>query len=312
MGVISSVEWDGLMTLLRKRDWVNVSKGVGGKEEVSQEKTITKEKKTENTNFFPPHMQRSDYIKKAREQGDAKGLFAAGLVISLWWIGMYIAMFNWKMEDHSILANVVLGLFIAYMYTGMFITAHDSMHGVICPSYRKINNFIGWFCVQCYAVFDYKRLLDSHWEHHQFSGQPLLDPDFHDGKHKTFFGWYWVFMVRNMQPVRQLGGMTVIFYTLHLVFSVPVSNLILLWAVPALLSSLQLFYFGTYIVHTDNEESTPYPDKHNARTVTLPMWLHLLLCYNFMLHHEHHLLPFVPWWRLPYVHLKLKEVQGQE
>ena len=34
-------------------------------------------------------------------------------------------------------------LLTTFFYTGIFITAHDAMHGLVSPSYRKLNDAIG-------------------------------------------------------------------------------------------------------------------------------------------------------------------------
>jgi fatty acid desaturase len=34
-------------------------------------------------------------------------------------------------------------LLTTFFYTGIFITAHDAMHGLVSPSYRKLNDVIG-------------------------------------------------------------------------------------------------------------------------------------------------------------------------
>ena len=73
-------------------------------------------------------------------------------------------------------------------------------------------------------------------------------------------------------------------------------NLVIMWAVPAILSSVQLFYFGTYLTH---RHGTAFADEHLARTNAYPRWLSLLTCFHFGYHHEHHLYPHEPWWRLP-------------
>jgi beta-carotene ketolase (CrtW type) len=69
--------------------------------------------------------------------------------------------------------------------------------------------------------------------------------------------------------------------------------------VPALLSSLQLFYFGTYLPHRPGPDA--FTDHHRARSNGYSEWLSLLTCFHFGYHHEHHRAPGEPWWRLPTV-----------
>jgi beta-carotene ketolase (CrtW type) len=75
-------------------------------------------------------------------------------------------------------------------------------------------------------------------------------------------------------------------------------NIVAFWAVPALLALVQLFLFGTYLPHRHAE--TPFADRHNARSSGLSPLLSLMTCFHFgAYHHEHHLSPGTPWWRLP-------------
>jgi beta-carotene ketolase (CrtW type) len=75
-----------------------------------------------------------------------------------------------------------------------------------------------------------------------------------------------------------------------------VRNLLAFWAAPALLSALQLFTFGTWLPHRQTDD--PFADHHNARSSSFGPLLSLLTCFHFGRHHEHHLTPWKPWWRL--------------
>ena len=72
---------------------------------------------------------------------------------------------------------------------------------------------------------------------------------------------------------------------------------LLFWALPAIASSVQLFYFGTYLPHRVEEQ--PFTDRHNARSLDFNWLVSLLTCFHFGYHHEHHDKPWVPWWKLP-------------
>ncbi len=61
--------------------------------------------------------------------------------------------------------------------------------------------------------------------------------------------------------------------TYLILFDVTFANLILFWAIPAMLSAFQLFYFGTYRPHRHDE--TPFVDGHRARSEDFPDWLSL-------------------------------------
>ena len=78
---------------------------------------------------------------------------------------------------------------------------------------------------------------------------------------------------------------------------VPVANIVILYGLPAIASSLQLFYFGTYRPHRHDAEG--FSDRHNARSDDLGTVASLASCFHFGYHHEHHRAPHIPWWGLP-------------
>jgi beta-carotene ketolase (CrtW type) len=53
-----------------------------------------------------------------------------------------------------------------HLYTGLFITAHDAMHGTVHPS-RRINTLVGWVCAGLFAYNYYPLLLRKHRLHHR-------------------------------------------------------------------------------------------------------------------------------------------------
>lgn len=188
------------------------------------------------------------------------------------------------------------------LYTGLFITVHDSMHGSISMDRRWLNDAIGTLSIFFYALFSYKKLKEKHFRHHKFPGTER-DPDFHDGKHRGFIRWYLKFMRLYLSPF-QLIGIAIIFNFLVFIVGLDWRNLILFWALPSLGSTVQLFYFGTYLPHREPEDG--YTNKHHARSSNFPFAISLLTCYHFGYHLEHHLYPYVQWWRLPFVREKLR------
>lgn len=182
-----------------------------------------------------------------------------------------------------------------FLHTGLFITAHDAMHGTVVPAHRRINDAIGTLAVILYALFSFRKLHEKHGEHHGQPGVPGEDPDYHDGHHGSFWRWYAHF-IGNYVGLWQIVGMAAVFNLLEHVAGVPLPNLIVFWVVPSLLSTLQLFYFGTYLPH---REPHAHDDPHRARSNAFAPWLSFLTCYHFGYHREHHIDPSVPWWRLP-------------
>ena len=154
---------------------------------------------------------------------------------------------------------------------------------------RKVNYVIGYITSFLFAFNSYDALIVKHHEHHRFVATDK-DPDYHDsGK---FWLWYWNFLKRYI-TVRQLILITVSLQLLWLIF--PLENLILFWSLPSILSTFQLFYFGTFIPHNDGHE---HDNKHKSRTLEKNHLLAFFSCYFFGYHYEHHDAPGVPWWRL--------------
>jgi beta-carotene/zeaxanthin 4-ketolase len=184
-----------------------------------------------------------------------------------------------------------------WLYVGLFIVAHDCMHGSLWPWHPRAHHIIGQFCVGFYAGFSYRELLKNHMLHHKYAGT-AEDPDFAEPQPATFIAWYWNFMTEYMgwKPIAVMAVQSALYF---LVIGASFTNGLVFWVLPAVLSSLQLFTFGTYLPHRPGAHD--FADQHNARSNDYPPWLSLLTCFHFGYHHEHHLKPGEPWWRLPLV-----------
>ena len=223
-----------------------------------------------------------------------KGLCIAITIISAWGLGLSLLLTLDVTRPNSVL--LLMGVLCqTFLYTGLFITAHDAMHGTVCPAYPRINNTIGAIAVRLYALFSYRKLLVKHSTHHRTPAS-AADPDFHDGEHSGFLAWYLRFM-KEYLSWGQIIGMAVVFQIMEYVLMVPTINLILFWVSPALLSTLQLFYFGTYLPHRLPEGG--YNNPHRARSNTYSVLWSFITCYHFGYHWEHHEYPYLPWWQLP-------------
>ncbi|HEY9639206.1 MAG TPA: fatty acid desaturase [Coleofasciculaceae cyanobacterium] len=200
-----------------------------------------------------------------------------------------------NLSQLNILFLLAAVLWQIFLYVGLFISAHDAMHGIICPQNPRLNDGIGTFLLTVYGLFSYKQLSKTHRQHHQNPASEL-DPDFHDGKHSNFFAWYFYFMGRYWSWTRFLG-LVAVFHVLHRLFHIPENNLVLFWIVPSVLSSVQLFYFGTFLPH--REPLHGYDNPYRSQSIYRPFFWSLLTCYHFGYHREHHECPHIPWWQLP-------------
>jgi len=213
---------------------------------------------------------------------------AVGVIIALIVIGSWLTSTVLLMQWEVNFANPLLYLFILvqmHLYTGLFITAHDAMHGTV-SSNKTLNNGIGYVVTFLYAAFLYPKLYTKHHKHHSHVHSDD-DPDYHQG---SFIAWY-IRFIRNYLSIWQVVFMAVTFNVLKI--WIPQPNLILFWVVPSLLSTLQLFYFGTYQPHK-GEHDNPYHSRSQSKNHVFAF----LSCYFFGYHTEHHASPATPWWLL--------------
>ena len=232
------------------------------------------------------------------------GLIISCLIIATWAFSLGILL-KLNISETNIILIITAILWRTFFQTGLFITAHDAMHGVVFEKNAKINNFIGYLTVFLYAFFSYKKLLERHWQHHK-NPACELDPDYHNGKHKNFFSWYFYFMFRYWSWLR-FAGMTVIYHSVRIIFHIPEINLLLFWAIPLLISSIQLFYFGTYLPHREPLEG--YQNSYRTQSIYRPFFWSFISCYHFGYHEEHHKYPYVAWWELPMIVKKSRNIK---
>lgn len=223
-----------------------------------------------------------------------EGLLRAAIIVGMWAISIVAALVWFPLREPWAWFAPVVVAWIMFLYTGLFITAHDAMHGSLMPKDPRWNDRIGRMCVFIFALFSYAKLVEKHREHHAQPATPA-DPDFHDGRRSAFWAWYAHFLMEYV-TWRQLVGMGVVFCTLWLAIGLRAENVLLFWAAPAILSTLQLFYFGTYRPHRETDGG--YADRHHSTTSGWPRWLSLVTCYHFGYHWEHHEYPYIPWWKL--------------
>jgi beta-carotene/zeaxanthin 4-ketolase len=224
------------------------------------------------------------------------GLAIALLILSVW-LASTVVLLRCNISQWHPLGRYLATAWQTFLYTGLFITAHDAIHGVVVPQRARINRMIGAIALLAYAMFPYPQIAQRHWLHHQHPAS-TLDPDFHNGTHKHWLLWYLYFMFRYWSWLRFIALATaynLMFRLLH----IPEANLVAFWVIPPLLSSLQLFYFGTYLPHRQPVGGYTHPSR--AETIRRTWFWSFVTCYHFGYHREHHDYPLVPWWLLPQV-----------
>ena len=220
-----------------------------------------------------------------------KGIWIAFAIISLWFLSL-----GWLLSSYTVdFTNPITYGFLllqAHLYTGLFITAHDAMHGSVAKN-KGWNNTLGTIASTLFAYNSYKKLFPKHHQHHRFVATDQ-DPDYHNG---GFIPWYIKF-AREYVSIWQILLMAVTYEVLIRLFPKP--NVILFYIIPSILSTLQLFYFGTYLPHRGEHDN-----KHQSRSQRKNHIWAFISCYFFGYHYEHHHAPGVPWWQL----YKEKEMQ---
>ncbi len=223
------------------------------------------------------------------------GVVLAGAIIGGWVAVHLLMVWVYEFGQHPLwIAPLAIAL-QTWLSVGLFIVAHDCMHGSLAPFRPRVNLWVGRIALRLYAGLGYDRLRPKHFAHHAAPGTEH-DPDFDAAHPRNFWPWFGTFM-REYLNLRDFVVLVVAFHVYIFVLGAPFENVIAFWAVPAWLSALQIFYFGTYLPHREEEEA--FSDTHRSRSNDYPWLVSLLTCFHFGYHHEHHRHPRVPWWQLP-------------
>ena len=161
----------------------------------------------------------------------AIGLTLAALIVGGWlslhvW-GVFFQPLTWP----AVAVGPLIILTQSWLGAGMFIIAHDAMHGSLAPGRPRLNAAVGQVCVGAYAAFSYRKLNGSHHQHHRAPGGPD-DPDFHAARPEAYVPWFYGFIVRYF-GWREFAVVTAVLIA-YLLIGAHVANLILFWAIPAM------------------------------------------------------------------------------
>jgi beta-carotene ketolase (CrtW type) len=212
-----------------------------------------------------------------------------GSLVSL--LGLNIGLLPWWLLMPAVLGRTLL-------QTGLFIIGHDAMHRILCPARSRWNDRLGAAALALYAALPYQRCRINHQRHHQLPAT-AADPDFPSDDQAGALHWYRQFMAGYLS-LPQMGCLLSGWAGLGLAYSAitptAIANVLLFCMLPLLLSSLQLFIFGTYLPHRG--QRAPHRQSH-PESLDLPAWLSLLACFHFGYHREHHDDPGLSWFELP-------------
>lgn len=237
-------------------------------------------------------------IRRPRSAQAGIGLALAAAIVAGWFSLHLYSMFAFQLSWSSLPLALVIALLQCWLSVGLFIVSHDAMHGSLVPGGGRLNGAVGAGLLFLYAGFAWKRMRNAHFAHHKAPGS-ARDPDFDVANPTSFWRWYTTFLKRyfGWRSVLFVGGVVTLYW---LVLAVPVEKIVLLYGLPAIASSLQLFYFGTFRPHRHDSATRPgFADRHNARSERFGTLASLASCFHFGYHREHHRAPEVPWWALP-------------
>ena len=224
------------------------------------------------------------------------GLTLAAGVIGGWLALHLFGVFLYRPSGMAWLLAPFIIAVQSWLGVGLFIVAHDAIHGSLAVGRPKVNAAMGRLAVTLYNPgFGYGVLERSHHAHHRAPGT-ADDPDFHPGRPRAFVAWFLRFFTTYFGWV-EFARLTAVLLTYLLVLRVRPLNMALFWGLPAIASALQLFYFGTWLPH--RHDDGVFADRHRARSLEFGWLASLLACYHFGYHLEHHQNPGTPWWGLP-------------
>ena len=227
-----------------------------------------------------------------REKDTNAGVAIAIALMISWSVVFYICVFRLDLSSTPVDESLIAVLIMTHLYTGIFITAHDAMHGSVSDD-RAANDLIGHICCFLYAGFWFPTMRRKHTEHHEYVCMPFKDPDYHRGN-PNFIVWFFHFM-GNYMSIQVMVTLYLMVQGL-IALGAEDRNLVVFMAGAGLLSGMQLFYYGTYLPHRPPETE---PFARTSRKTHCKSWMQSFIeCYHFGCHHEHHENPRVPWWLL--------------
>ncbi|AFY38317.1 fatty acid desaturase [[Leptolyngbya] sp. PCC 7376] len=234
----------------------------------------------------------------ARKQGDEYTGLGLAIIILIFWLLSTILLIATPISTLGI-PGTLSGIGLrTFLHTGLFIVAHDAMHGNLAPGNVALNQQLGCIAITLYAGLPYEHCRKNHIQHHRFPAQ-AGDPDFHDGINANPLIWFCHF-INNYLSRKYLTRFSSILIAiaagLHYSCGFAYLNLFYFLLLPLCFSTVQLFFFGTYRPHGCQHQRR---SKQSLDSKLIYFWS-LISCYHFGLYHEeHHTFPRKSWFQLP-------------
>ncbi|MEO1268367.1 MAG: fatty acid desaturase, partial [Myxococcota bacterium] len=80
-----------------------------------------------------------------------KGLWIAGAIVVLWGMAVTLGLAGAYPGAGWWVADLLWVGVETLAYTGMFITAHDAMHGLVAPQHPRLNHAVGALAIGLFA-----------------------------------------------------------------------------------------------------------------------------------------------------------------
>jgi len=110
----------------------------------------------------------SSAVSKDRQARVGLGLAAS---IAASYVALHIyAVFYLELTGWGLAAAMLLVPVLCWLNVGLFIVAHDCMHGSLAPGRPALNRWVGRVALALYAGFWFDRFVAKHHAHHRHAG----------------------------------------------------------------------------------------------------------------------------------------------
>ncbi|WP_262691872.1 fatty acid desaturase family protein [Kordiimonas aestuarii] len=270
----------------------------------------------------PSDILTKEQSHRLRQRSDLMG---AWLLVHCWGvIAVAIALYA---LFPNVLTFLVCAVLVGSRQLGLAIIMHEGSHGMLFKT-RWINERFTAWCAAWPMVLRMQNYRIRHMAHHRFtrteddpenflytpfpvSRESMLRKVARDLTGIVFlrtqlgiFRFIWGGREGRIERLKAFYTGPILFYTLFIAGFALAGRLdlfVLCWLIP-LMTTQQLFLRVRNIAEHSTMPDLAHPLK-NSRTTLVSIWERMTFAPYYVNYHiEHHMLPFVPCWRLPEVH----------